>query len=80
MEENRIPIKVVKVSSNDTVPLVYIPKELARILKVAKGDKLMFSFNNKTREVIIEKIEQVVMEDIPMAEREAKVETVVEGR
>jgi len=56
----RTHVKIVKVGSNDGAPLVYLPKEIARYMGVAKGDKVMFSIIDKTREVIIEKIGRVI--------------------
>jgi AbrB family looped-hinge helix DNA binding protein len=51
-----VPIKIVKVSSNDTVPLIYLPKEVRQRLDLEKGDKVIMYVDVEGSRLVIEKI------------------------
>jgi len=53
---NFIPIKIVKVSSNDTVPLVYLPKEVRERLDLEKGDKVIMYVDVDGSRLLIKKV------------------------
>lgn len=54
-----VPVKIVKVSSNDSVPLIYLPKEVRERLDLEKGDKVIMYINVDGSRLIIEKISPV---------------------
>jgi antitoxin component of MazEF toxin-antitoxin module len=54
-----VPIKIVKVSSNDSVPLIYLPKEATEMLDLKKGDKAFVYVDVANSRLIIEKAKAV---------------------
>jgi len=54
-----IPVKTCKVSSNDTVPLIYLPKDIRRILDLEKGTKILLYVDEDQKKLIIEKLPSV---------------------
>jgi len=52
-----IPVKTVKISSNDTVPMIYIPKDL-RDLGFEKGIKVLLSVDDQGR-LVVEKVPSI---------------------
>lgn len=54
-----VPIKIVKVSSNDSVPLIYLPKEATEMLDLRKGDKAFVYVDVANSRLIIEKAKAV---------------------
>jgi len=52
------PIQVVKVTSNDTTPLIYLPIEIRRILDIKKGDRLLL-YVDSTGRLVAEKVPPV---------------------
>lgn len=53
---NFTPIKIVKVSSNDTVPLIYLPKEVRERLNLRKGDKVILYINADGSYLLLQKV------------------------
>jgi len=54
-----VPIKIVKISSNDGVALIYLPKEI-RELGFVKGMKVMLYINEEDRnQMLVEKLPEV---------------------
>ena len=51
-----IPVKTCKVSSNDSVPLIYLPKDVREILGLEKGVKVLLSVDEDRKKLIIEKL------------------------
>jgi len=54
--EELVPIKIVKVTSNDNTPLIYLPVEVRRVLGLGKGDRVLLYIDSATRRLVIEKI------------------------
>jgi len=54
--EDLIPIRIVKVTSNDTSPLIYLPADVRRVLKIKKGDRLLLSVDRELKRLIAEKV------------------------
>ena len=54
--EELTPIKIVKVTSNDTMLLVYLPSEIRKSLGLTKGNKLIFYVNKSLTRIVLEKI------------------------
>ena len=54
--EEPVPIKVVKVSSNDTRPLVYLPADICRTLRIRKGDRLLLFLDLKHQQFLARKV------------------------
>lgn len=53
---NLVPVKTVKISSNDTVPIIYVPKEIRQILGLRKGVKILLYVDHDLKHLVIEKI------------------------
>ena len=51
-----VPVKIVKISSNDTVPIIYVPKEIRQILGLKKGVKILLYVDHDLKHLVIEKI------------------------
>jgi len=58
-----IPVKTVKISSNDTVPIIYVPKDV-RNLGFEKGVRVLLSVDGQGR-LIVEKLPQIAKEEKP---------------
>jgi bifunctional DNA-binding transcriptional regulator/antitoxin component of YhaV-PrlF toxin-antitoxin module len=54
--EALLPIKVVKVSANDGVPLIYLPVDVRRALNIKKGDRLLLFLDLRQRQLIARKV------------------------
>jgi hypothetical protein len=54
---DEIPIKVAKITSNDTQPLIYLPKCLSEI-GFSRGSKVLLKLDQNGR-LIIEKIQEL---------------------
>jgi len=52
-----IPIKVCRVTSNDTWPLLYLPAEAIRRLGLRKGVRVMILLDSERHRLVIEKVE-----------------------
>ncbi|GEM_PF-5041173 len=63
-----VPIKISKVTSNDSHEMIYIPKEIVRHLGFKKGTKIIFKLDTKNGRLIIEKLP-----DLPSLVKEVKV-------
>ena len=61
-----IPIRVSKVTSNDSQELIYLPKEIVRKLGLRKGVKVILKVDTKSCRLIIEKLP-----DLPSLIKEA---------
>jgi len=48
------PIRISKVTSNDTVPLIYIPKEARALLGLEKGTKVVIYVEEQHGRLVIE--------------------------
>ncbi len=60
-----IPVKTCKVSSNDSVPLIYLPKDIRDILGFEKGDKILLYVDQDCKRLVVEKLPQIAKEDKP---------------
>jgi len=54
--EKLILIRVSKISSNDSSPLIYLPKEVRRALDLKKGDRVMLYVDPHSKRLVIEKV------------------------
>jgi bifunctional DNA-binding transcriptional regulator/antitoxin component of YhaV-PrlF toxin-antitoxin module len=54
--EELIPVRIVKVTSNDTTPLIYLPADVQRALKIRKGDRLLLYIDRKRNRLIAQKV------------------------
>jgi bifunctional DNA-binding transcriptional regulator/antitoxin component of YhaV-PrlF toxin-antitoxin module len=59
---NLIPVQICKISSNDTVPLIYLPKEVQEILGLRKGTKILLYVDEERKRLVIEKLPAIVEE------------------
>jgi len=55
-------VKISKVCSNDSVPLVYLPKKVVKLLGLEKGVEVKMLVDLENRRFIVEKLEEVGME------------------
>ena len=60
-----IPVKTVKISSNDSVPIIYVPKDVQKILGFQKGIKLLLLIDGEHKRLVIEKIPPITTEEKP---------------
>jgi len=60
-----IPVKTVKISSNDSVPIIYVPKDVQKILGFEKGIKLLLLIDGEHKRLVIEKIPPITTEAKP---------------
>ena len=58
-----IPVKTVKISSNDSVPIIYVPKDVQKILGFQKGIKLLLLIDGEHKRLVIEKIPPITTEE-----------------
>ena len=57
-----VPVKICKISSNDTVPLIYLPKDIREILGLEKGIKVLLYVDESCKRLVIEKLPQITKE------------------
>lgn len=51
-----LPVKIVKISSNDGAALIYLPKEI-REMGFVKGEKVMLSINEEdSKQMLVERL------------------------
>jgi len=60
-----IPVKTVKISSNDTVPLIYLPKDIREILGFEKGVKILLYVDESCKRLVVEKLPPIPTEEKP---------------
>lgn len=56
MRTSLVPVKIVKVSSNDGAALVYLPVEVQKALGIRKGDKLLLLIDPRRRHLVAQKV------------------------
>jgi len=60
-----IPVKTCKISSNDSVPLIYLPKDIREILGFEKGVKILLYVDEDCKRLVVEKLPQIAKEAKP---------------
>ena len=58
-----IPVKTVKISSNDSVPIIYVPKDVQKILGFEKGVKLLLYVDEDCKRLVVEKLPTIAKEE-----------------
>ncbi|RLE53102.1 MAG: hypothetical protein DRJ30_07170 [Candidatus Methanomethylicota archaeon] len=61
-----IPIRVGKISSNDSWPLLYIPKLAIEVLGLRKGRKVLILIDRANASLVIKPIEDLNAEKVMM--------------
>ena len=62
---NLYPVKICTISSNDGIPLIYIPKDVRQILGLEKGVRILLYVDQDSKRLVVEKLPQIAKEDKP---------------
>jgi len=54
--EELVPVKISKVTSNDSTTLIYLGKRIERLLGLKKRDQVVLYIDKKRRRLIVEKV------------------------